>query len=216
MDFVKDIFFTGLQLVGASILGVVSWFVYFFGFDASFFMSFLYAILTGAVAFIGVRYFVKLGHIRSSKLPYREYKYIRSHLRDGKMKINRIQKNMFRVGGFRQIMKNYDVVKTIRKIHSIVSKDPIRFYEIETFYYSHLNSLDELMARYVFLDSQPVKTDDIATSLKETKKTIAELSSTIDQDLKELLARDVKELQLEIEVAKKSIETKKDTEDTNK
>ena len=67
--------------------------------------------------------------------------------------------------------------------------------------------MDELMEKYAFLNAQPVKTDEIERSLRETKKIISDLAKTIDHDLKELLERDVQELQLEIEVAKKSIET---------
>lgn len=207
MDFFKDLFFGALRLGASCVLGVVSWPIYFFGFHVSFFMCFIYAVLTGFVCFLGIKYFFRWGHIKSSKLPYREYKYIRGHLRDGKIKIHRVQKNMLRIGDLRQIMKNYNLIKTIRKIHAIVSKDPIRFYEVEIFYYSHLPSMDELMEKYAFLNAQPVKTDEIERSLRETKKIISDLAKTIDHDLKELLERDVQELQLEIEVAKKSIET---------
>lgn len=210
MDFMKEALSFTLRLLGSSALGVISWFVYFFGFDVGFFISFIYAVATGAVVFLGLKYFSKWRHIRESNLSYREYKYIHTHLREGKLKISRIQRNMFRVGGLTQIMKSYDVIKTIRKIHSIVTRDPIRFYEIEPFYYAHLDSLAELMERYVFLDTQPVKTKEINDSLKETKRTIGEMSQTIDDDLKQLLEKDVKELQLEIKVAQKSIEVNKE------
>lgn len=210
MDDMKEALAFTLRLIGSSAIGVVSWFVYFFAFHAGFFISFLYAIGTGAVVFFGSKYFFKWRHMKGARLSYKEYKYIHTHLREGKIKIRRIQRNMFRAGGFTQALKNYDVIKTIRKIHSIVSKDPIRFYEIEPFYYTHLDSLAELMDRYVFLDSQPVKTAEISTSLKETKRTIEEMSKTIDDDLKQLLEKDVQALQLEIEVAKKSIEFNKE------
>lgn len=201
-----------LRLIGSSAVGVVSWFLYFFMVHLGFFMSFIYAIATGAVSYFAIKFFSGWQHMRGSKLSRKEYKYIHTHLREGKAKIWRIQKNIFRVGGMTQIMKNYDVIKTIRKIHSIVSGNPIRFYEIEPFYYAHLDSLAELTDRYVFLDTQPVKTDEITASLKETKRTIGEMAVTIDNDLKQLLEKDVQELRLEIEVAKKSIETNKEME----
>ena len=72
MNFIKDIVSFILRLIGSSILGVISWFIYFLGFDVSFFMSFIYAILTGAITFWAMRYFLKWRHIRSSRLPYRE------------------------------------------------------------------------------------------------------------------------------------------------
>ncbi|MFK4997715.1 5-bromo-4-chloroindolyl phosphate hydrolysis family protein [Bacillus sp. N9] len=96
-----------------------------------------------------------------------------------KKKINRLQKAFFSVrtmGAFKQL---YELNKLVKRMHSIVSKDPRRFYQSERFFFYHLDSVVELSERYADLAAQPIKNDTIYISLKETQSTLEDLSESI-------------------------------------
>jgi 5-bromo-4-chloroindolyl phosphate hydrolysis protein len=74
-----------------------------------------------------------------------------------------------------------------------------------------LDSAVLLTEKYVFLSSQPKRNWELEKSLNETRKTLNELTRLIEQDLHSMVQDDVDELNLEIDVAKHSIKTNKDT-----
>ena len=117
---------------------------------------------------------------------------------------------MFSVGNVLTIKQNYDVLKVAKRIQKIVEDEPKRFYDVEEFYYSHLDSIVELTEKYAFLTKQPVKSKEIQLSLSDTRHTISSMSKTIEQDLSNLLANDMETLQMELDYAKQTIERKKD------
>ncbi|MEH6944696.1 5-bromo-4-chloroindolyl phosphate hydrolysis family protein [Bacillus sp. JJ722] len=200
------IFRLGTGAAAFAIASLISWLVI----DASFSISIVSGIVAFFVTFFGMKWMFASRLLKNSGLSRREYKYIQEHLREGKVKISRLQRVMFSVGSVITIKQNYDVIKVAKKIQSIVESDPKRFYEAEQFYYSHLDSMVELTEKYAFLTKQQVKTGEIQDSLRETRVTISSMADTINQDLSNLLASDVDTLRLEIDVAKQSIEKNKD------
>ncbi|WP_050614488.1 5-bromo-4-chloroindolyl phosphate hydrolysis family protein [Bacillus testis] len=197
-------------------VGVLSFGLAFFicliAFDIAFLYSFLSGLGAGLITFFGLKWIFARKTIKNSGLSRREYKYIEEHLAEAKGKIGRLQKVMFSVGNIFTIKQNYDVIRVAKKIQSIVENDPKRFYEVESFYYSHLDSLVELTEKYVFLTKQPAKTAQIQESLRDTRITISSLSETVEKDLFSLLSSDVDSLALELDVAKQAIDKNKDNE----
>lgn len=200
------IFRLGVGAIAFTITGLITW----FGLDASFTVAMLSSMIAFLVTFFGLQGVISSKQLKASGLSRREYKYIQEHLREGKLKISRLQKVMFSVGSVITIKQNYDVIRVAKKIQSIVESDPKRFYEAESFYYSHLDSMVELTEKYAFLTKQQVKTKEMQDSLRETRITISSMADTINQDLSQLLSSDVDTLRLEIDVAKQSIEKNKD------
>ncbi|WP_042349206.1 5-bromo-4-chloroindolyl phosphate hydrolysis family protein [Bacillus massiliigorillae] len=200
------IFRLGIGAAAFAIASLISWLVI----NTSFSIAILSGIVAFFVTFFGLKWMVSSRQLKNSGLSRREYKYIQEHLREGKVKITRLQRVMFSVGSVMTIKQNYDVIKVAKKLHSIVENDPKRFYEAEQFYYSHLDSMVELTEKYAFLTKQPVKTTEIQNSLRDTRITISSMAETINEDLSNLLASDVDTLRLEIDVAKQAIEKNKD------
>lgn len=189
---------------------VIAWLVSWLAFNVDFGASLLSGLVAGLLTFFGLKWLFSNKTLKNSSLNRSEYKYIQEHLREGKLKINRLQKVMFSVGNVITIKQNYDVIRVAKRIHTIVENEPKRFYQAEQFYYSHLDSIVELTERYAFLTKQPVKTKEIQESLRETRITISSMAETIEQDLYKLLADDVDTLRVEIDVAKQSINKNKD------
>lgn len=189
---------------------LLTWLITWLAYGVPFGGSILSGVAAALITFFGLKWTFDNKAIRSTGLTRSEYKYIMDHLTEGKQKIKRLQKVMFSVGNVFTIKQNYDVLKVAKRIQSIVEQEPKRFYEVEQFYYAHLDSMVELTEKYAFLTKQPVKTPEIRTSLGETRVTIASMAEAIEKDLYQLLADDINTLNFEIDVAKQSINKNKD------
>jgi 5-bromo-4-chloroindolyl phosphate hydrolysis protein len=97
----------------------------------------------------------------------------------------------------------------VNKIYTITKNEPRRFYLAERFYYSHLDSLVEISEKYAFLSAQPKKNAELNFQLNETRRTISNLTETIEKDLYNVLEKDIDNLQFELDVAKLSIDKTK-------
>ncbi|MGD6843024.1 5-bromo-4-chloroindolyl phosphate hydrolysis family protein [Bacillus infantis] len=186
------------------------WTVSYFGFDQTFFLSGL--IAGGAAALVYLSAF-QIGHVRFLRkhgLSRREYKYIKTNLAEGKKKISRLHKSLFAIRHLPSLKQRIELMRITRKIYRLTKKEPKRFYQAERFYFSHLDSLVEMTEKYVFLSTQPKKNLEIDQSLLETRRTINELSQTVEKDLYEVISDDIDNLNFEIDVAKNSIKTWKE------
>lgn len=98
-----------------------------------------------------------------------------------------------------------EFIRITRKIYILTKKEPKRFYKAERFYFSHLDSAVELAEKYVFLSLQPKKDRELENSLFETRRTLEELKTSIENDLYQVLSDDIDQLHFELDVAKHSI-----------
>jgi 5-bromo-4-chloroindolyl phosphate hydrolysis protein len=145
-------------------------------------------------------------------LTRKEYQYIKKNLIEAKPKIWRVQKALISVRHISSFKQRKEMIKMIRKIYNLTKKEPKRFYQAEQFYYSHLDSAMELAEKYVFLAQQPKKNRELELSLTETRKTLKELTNTIEKDLYKVIADDIDNLNFELDVAKQSIKTRKESQ----
>ncbi|WP_077211268.1 5-bromo-4-chloroindolyl phosphate hydrolysis family protein [Bacillus dakarensis] len=188
------------------------WIISFFGFDLAFWMSTVISLAGGAVVYQTVKGVSKHRFIKSQGLTRKEFKYIERNLKDAKLKINRLNKALFAVRSIPQLKHNIEVLRITRKIYRITKKEPRRFYLGEKFFYSHLDSFVEMAEKYSFLSSQPSKNRELNQSLVETRRTMEELTLTLERDLHQILSNDIDQLNFEVDVAKRSIKTIKDSQ----
>lgn len=142
-------------------------------------------------------------------LKKKEYKYIRTNLEEGRIKILRLQKIMNQNKNLYSFQERNKTLQLTKRIYGIVKENPKRFYETEDFFFSHLDSLVELTEKYAFLERQPVKDKKIYQTLSDTRTLLNDLSRVIEKDLFQLLKQDVNSLDFELEVAKNSISRQK-------
>ncbi|MCP3762826.1 5-bromo-4-chloroindolyl phosphate hydrolysis family protein [Domibacillus sp. A3M-37] len=132
----------------------------------------------------------------------REYYYILDQLKEAKAKLSRLQHLFLKVRSLRSLKQMIELNSLVKRIYSVVKKEPKRFYEIEPFFYSHLDSVVELAEKSSLLSSKKVKDPDMKKSLLETTETLGDLSQTLEADLRQVLARDIEHLTIELDVAK--------------
>ncbi|WFA07286.1 MULTISPECIES: 5-bromo-4-chloroindolyl phosphate hydrolysis family protein [Bacillus] len=194
-----------LRTVTASTMSVFLWFTSFFAFDQTFLLSSLYAAGAWTVIYAGGKWYGTYLFLRDNQLTRREYAYIKQNLREAKEKIARLRKALFAVRNIQTIKQNFEILRIVRRIYTITKKEPKRFYQVERFYYQHLDSIVELTEKYALLASQPKRNAKLEVSLSETRMTIDKLAKQLEEDLYCLLKSDIEHLEFELDVAKNSL-----------
>jgi len=185
---------------------ILVWLTSFFAFDQTVLASLLIGILGGTGVYLLLGWILNKQYLKENGITRREYKYIRTNLKEAKEKINRLQKAVLRIRNFPDMKQNYEVIKLVNKIYSTTKKEPKRFFKAEQFYFTNLDSIVEITEKYALLHSQPAKTPELKISLKETRLTIDKLTDSLENDLYRVLEDDIDDLQFELDVAKKTME----------
>lgn len=190
---------------------VTVWLFSYFAFDQPFGQSGAIGLGSGILVYIlsGMR--LKALFLKKNQLKRKEYRYIKKNLAEAKQKLSRMHKALLSIRHFPSLKQRVEFVRVTRKIYRLTKNEPKRFYQAERFYFSHLDSALELSEKYVFLTGQPKKTYELEQSLNETRRTLTELLHLVEEDLYEVLADDIDNLNFEIDVAKHSIKTIKDS-----
>ncbi|CAM3955923.1 5-bromo-4-chloroindolyl phosphate hydrolysis family protein [Mesobacillus thioparans] len=181
------------------------WLLAYAGFDQTFWMSSLYGVIGGGVMFFGVGYYLERRVLEKNRLTKKEYKYIQRNLREANVKIKKVQKSLFSIRHIRSLKQRMELLRLVKNIQRLNTREPRRFFKAEQFYFSHLDSIMELSEKYAFLSSQPGKNRELERSLYDTQDTLKELTKIVEKDLSYMLADDIDHLNFEIDVAKHSI-----------
>ncbi len=190
---------------------VMIWLISYFAFDQTFWISGAIGLGGGIFAFWLVGMFIKSSYLKKHRLSRKEYQYIKRNLDEAKHKISRLHKAVMSIRHFPSLKERMEFVRVTRKIYRLTKNEPKRFYQAEQFYFSHLDSVLELSEKYVFLSAQPKKTYELDQSLTETRRTLSELITLVEEDLYHVIEDDIDHLNFEIDVAKHSIKTIKDS-----
>ena len=86
-----------------------------------------------------------------------------------------------------------------RRILNLVRSNPKKFYDVEKFFYAHLDSAVELTSKYALLINQPLKDKELRIALQNTRETLSDVNNQLEQDLRSVLASDIDQLQMEID-----------------
>ncbi len=183
------------------------WLISFFAFDQTLLLSTVFSIFSGGLMYYSAKAVMKHRFIKSQGLSRKEYKYIETNLDEAKQKIERLNKALFSVKQLTALKQNMEILRISRKIYRITKKEPKRFYLAEKFYFYHLDSYVELAEKYSFLAAQPTRNRELNQSLKDTRRTLDEMRYALEKDLDMVLSNDLDELQFELDVARKNIDT---------
>lgn len=191
------------------------WLLSFFAFDQTFWLSGAIGLGGGIVVFWLLGMIFRSRYLKKHQLSRKEYRYIKENLDEAKHKIVRLHKALMSIRHLPTLRQRMDFVRVTRKIYRLTKNEPKRFYQAERFYFSHLDSALELSEKYVFLSTQPKKTYELDQSLSETRRTLSELIHLVEEDLYLVIEDDIDHLNFEIDVAKHSIRTIKDSRMNN-
>ncbi|MFD1065943.1 5-bromo-4-chloroindolyl phosphate hydrolysis family protein [Oceanobacillus locisalsi] len=196
------------SFIGAASLTII-WLVSFFIYGQTVLLTSLFAAIGGVLTYVTAKQIMDYRFVKKQGLTKKEYKFIDTNLKEAKGKLRRMQKALFKVRSLQHARENLTIVKTAQKIYNNARKEPMRFYQAESFFYSHLDSLVELSERYAYLSSQPSPSIEMQKSLKETRQTLNTFSNTIKKDLQVMLRDDLETLDFELDVAKQTLRRSK-------
>ncbi|MGV2939734.1 5-bromo-4-chloroindolyl phosphate hydrolysis family protein [Mesobacillus sp. LC4] len=195
---------------------ILIWLVSFFGFDQTFSMASLVAIVGGGIVYWLTGAVLKNRFLKKHGLSRKEYQYIKKNLDEAKLKINRLQKALFSIKHIRSLKDRIELLRMTKNIYKLTNKEPRRFYQAEKFYFSHLDSVLELTEKYAFLSSQSKTNRELEYSLRDSQETLEDLTKLVEKDLYVLLSNDIDHLNFEIDVAKNSIKKYKELPDESR
>jgi 5-bromo-4-chloroindolyl phosphate hydrolysis protein len=185
------------------------WLITFFPLSQPYLLSSAYALGGGVVVYQSIKGVTTHRFLKQNQLTGKEYRYIKKNLHEANKKIRRLRKALLNIRSVSSIKQNIEILRVVNKIYSITKNEPKRFYLAERFYYSHLDSIVEISEKYAFLTAQPKKNAELTASLNETRRTITNLTETLEKDLYDVLEKDIDNLQFELDVAKLSIDKTK-------
>ncbi|GEN82652.1 5-bromo-4-chloroindolyl phosphate hydrolysis protein [Sporosarcina luteola] len=128
-----------------------------------------------------------------------EYKHIKTQISEAKSKIKQLNGLYGQVRSVQAFKQVYEMNNMSKRILTIVRKNPKKFYHVEKFFYSHLDSAVELTSKYAMLVNQPLKDQEIRVALQHTRETLGDVNKQLEQDLRGALATDIEQLQLELD-----------------
>ncbi|WP_226085956.1 5-bromo-4-chloroindolyl phosphate hydrolysis family protein [Mesobacillus sp. S13] len=195
---------------------ILIWLVSFFGFDQTFSMASIVAIVGGGIVYWLTGSVLKNRFLKKHGLSRKEYQYIKKNLDEAKLKINRLQKALFSIKHIRSLKDRIELLRMTKNIYKLTNKEPSRFYQAEKFYFSHLDSVLELTEKYAFLSSQSKTNRELEYSLRDSQETLEDLTKLVEKDLYVLLSNDIDHLNFEIDVAKNSIKKYKELPDESR
>lgn len=137
----------------------------------------------------------KLGMTRS------EYKHIVHQLGQAKNKLRQLNTHYGSIRSVQAFRQLNDLNKLSKRIIGIVQQNPRKFYNVEKFFYAHLDSAVELSSKYALLANQPTKDDEMKQALEDTRETLKDLNVEIRKDVKRALATDLETLRFELDYA---------------
>lgn len=134
-----------------------------------------------------------------------EYKHVRTQLKEAKTKVKQLQGTYYRVRSISYYKQIREMVRLGQKIITHVQHNPRKFYLVEPFFYSHLDSALELTEKYSLLVGQPIKDKELKIALQDTRDTLGSMIGVMEKDLKKVLSTDVEQLRMELEYAQMTL-----------
>ncbi len=166
-------------------------------------VGFLPSSLIGIALYAGGNVAIKEIQLRSTLkqlgMARSEYKHIELQLKESKQKLKQLGNMYGQVRSIQAFRQVYDMSSMARRIIKIVQTNPRKFYQVESFFYAHLDSVVELTSKYSLLVNQPLKDQDIKIALQHTRETLSDLSLEMERDLRNAVSTDLEQLRMEID-----------------
>ncbi|RIM14337.1 5-bromo-4-chloroindolyl phosphate hydrolase, partial [Staphylococcus chromogenes] len=117
-------------------------------------------------------------------------------------KIKRIFKTFIKVRSINDFKLVNDIYRISKTVNMTVRQRPNQFFNVESFYYTHIDNALNLIESYTRLAKMPVKSQDERQMLQQTRITLEEVRRTLVADLKQVNAQDYEQLDTEMRLNK--------------
>lgn len=190
-------FFTRHLIAAPISLG--AWFYFLFGTSLHFLLATGLFFIVYLVSSFTMKQIQITSILKEFSISRSEYRYIDNQLTIAKQKLKRLNSYYGKVRSVQAFRQLHEMNLIARKILNTVKTNPQKFYHVESFFYSHLDSAVELTSKYAMLVNQPLKDEEIQTALQHTRETLADVSEQLEHDLRNAIATDMESLKIEID-----------------
>jgi 5-bromo-4-chloroindolyl phosphate hydrolysis protein len=188
----------------ALLRGFLFKYLFFSGFSA-----FLVAFLLGLAAFILVKRFLKNFSDKSEKEEPAEKtpagEKAKKAYDEGIRVLTRIRNKTRMVRNNEAAKKIQDICKIGIEIFDDIRKNPSDLRKIKTFINYYLESTEKIINQYVELSNRTEVTPEVRESLEKVEGLLDEIKKTFQKQLASLLEDDLLDLNVELEVLKKTM-----------
>lgn len=148
-------------------------------------------------------------HYEENGLSASEIKLFRQTMQTAKEQIIQLEKNLAESTKLQSIDLHHDTLEVSKHFFQLITKEPLRLTEANTFLYSHLPSIVELTTHYLSIEQHEIKNKATYDSLSASAQTIDNLAAEIRKDYHQFVAEDFEELQEEMNYAKQQMKKAK-------
>ncbi|MGX7329269.1 5-bromo-4-chloroindolyl phosphate hydrolysis family protein [Enterococcus bulliens] len=183
------------------------------------------AVLVGLI-FLGIRLFARRSpkkkaktiqhiskekeqHYKESGMSQSEITLFRETMSQTKELIDRLQKNINQNAKLKSIDLRYDTVRASKALFKDLVKHPKRLHLANHFLYTHLPNLVELTDKYLEINIHEIKSKETYVKMEESILVIDQMAALIAKDYQNFVAEDFDEIDVELSLAKQSIQQQK-------
>lgn len=145
-------------------------------------------------------------HYEESGMTPSEITFFRQTMNQTKTEISQLQQNMQQTAKLKSIDLRHDTVKAAKALFKELVKEPHRLHEASQFLYTHLPNLIDLTNKYIEINDHEIKNKQTYAKLEESAVIIDQLASLIAQDYQKFVSDDLDDLDVELSIAKQSLE----------
>lgn len=184
-------------------IGVITATTSSFVFDISNFIDILIGAGGFAATYIPSQNFLFNKQLNEYGLTRSEYGFIREQLKEASAKVNRLKKSYVNVRSFKDVKLVYDINRLVSTVHDTVQDDPKRYFSVQQFYHSHLDSAVNTVEHYLHLYKMPGKSKEERMKLHEARITMFEIMRSLESDVSTMNQSGYQALELERKVVNK-------------
>ncbi|MGM9985697.1 MAG: 5-bromo-4-chloroindolyl phosphate hydrolysis family protein [Bacillaceae bacterium] len=161
------------------------------------------SMLTGLFAAGGIVYVITstVKNVKKAFKPSPVKSYLNENVKEAKRDVRKIKSAIYEIPAKRQ-QPFVDLYKSVRHMVEIVDKQPQKYTQAKSFFNDLLPNAKTIVERYQYLINQPIQSEEIKETLRNTEKTVIEMKTQVDKELLVLLSDDAMKLDLDLEYIK--------------
>lgn len=151
---------------------------------------------------------------QSKGLSKEDIQYFRETMQKAKEQIITIETQMKQSGKLRAIENRNNTVTLSKAMFKEITNEPQRLHEVDKFLYVHLSSLADLVVKYREIENHKAKSKATYDILEKSARTIDRMCGQIAEDYVNFKQDDIEDMDIEVELAKRSIHNAQSNDDS--
>ncbi|MGX7197481.1 5-bromo-4-chloroindolyl phosphate hydrolysis family protein [Enterococcus olivae] len=150
-----------------------------------------------------------------SGMSYREIEFFRDTLNQAKQQIEQLQTNISNNAKLKAIDLRHDTIRAAKALFKELVKEPTRLNEANHFLYTHLPNMVDLTNKYIEINNHEIKSRETYEKIEESIQIIDQMAALISKDYQKFVSDDLEDLDVELSIAKQSIQRNRSYEENN-